>query len=142
MRRGCLALLLGLLLWGCSSGPGEDEIKQLVMARLQAEFGQSIATPAEFSVLDKSQQQEGLYRIEVRYTLRFVQDFDELQGERDADVVYDGNGKFHQDLTMMTLQSRYGEFHMGDTRQEETTVWLVKTEQGWRLAQPVAAKAG
>lgn len=131
-------LLLTLLLGACSSGPGEDEIKQLVLARLQADLGSSVVEPAEFTVVEKEETQEGLYRIKVHYNLRFLKDFDELSSASNDDLVYDSNGKFHQDLPMMVLESRYGAFKAGDLKTEETTLWLVKTEQGWHLAQPVA----
>lgn len=131
--------LLALLLGACSSGPSEDEVKRLVQAHLQAELGSSLVEPVELAIVEKEETQEGLYRVAVRYQLHFMKDFAELDTASNDDLVYDGNGKFHQDLPLMTLESRYGEFKAGERRSQESTLWVVHTEQGWRLAEPVAA---
>ncbi|PRM91196.1 hypothetical protein CJ672_10505, partial [Arcobacter cryaerophilus gv. occultus] len=43
---------------------------------------------------------------------------------------------FQQEMGLMELERKYGDFEAGQVLQQETDVWMMKTEQGWRLAEP------
>ena len=42
----------------------------------------------------------------------------------------------------MELERKYGEFEAGQALAQESQVWMMKTEQGWRLAEPDPAQQG
>jgi hypothetical protein len=55
---------------------------------------------------------------------------------QDEDLVYDKVGPYQQEMALMELERKYGDFEAGHVVAQQTQVWMVKTEQGWRLAEP------
>ncbi len=53
-----------------------------------------------------------------------------------TDLVYDRVGPFQQEMGLMELERKYGEFEAGQVLPQQAEVWMMKTEQGWRLAEP------
>ena len=79
---------------------------------------------------------EGVYLVTVSYRLHFKQGLDQLQVLHDEDLVYDRVGPFQQEMALMELERKYGEFEAGQALAQESQVWMMKTEQGWQLAEP------
>ena len=128
--------LLALWLSACSSGPGVDEIESQVRARLLADSDAKLFDMSDFQVLDQSEPQDGVYLIKVSYQLHFKQGLDQLQVLQDEDLVYDKVGPYQQEMALMELERKYGDFEAGQVVAQQTQVWMLKTEQGWRLAEP------
>ncbi|MGY4107975.1 hypothetical protein [Aeromonas encheleia] len=128
--------LLALWLSGCNAGPGEEAIQSQVTAKLQAETDPNLFDISDFTVLGKEERMEGVYLVKVSYQVRFKQGLDQLQILHDEDLVYDRVGPFQQEMALMELERKYGEFEAGQALPQETEVWMMKTEQGWRLAEP------
>jgi hypothetical protein len=128
--------LLALWLSGCNAGPGEEAIQSQVTAKLQAETDPNLFDISDFTVLGKEERMEGVYLVKVSYQVRFKQGLDQLQILHDEDLVYDRVGPFQQEMALMELERKYGEFEAGQALPQETEVWMMKTEQGWRLAVP------
>ena len=134
--------LLACWLYGCNSGPGEEAIQSQVTARLQADTDPALFEISDFAVLGKEERMEGVYLVKVSYRLHFKQGLDQLQVLHDEDLVYDRVGPFQQEMALMELERKYGEFEAGQTLAQESQVWMMKTEQGWRLAEPDPAQQG
>ena len=128
--------LLACWLYGCNSGPGEEAIQSQVTARLQAETDANLFEISDFAVLDKEERMEGVYLVTVSYRIHFKQGLDQLQVLHDEDLVYDRVGPFQQEMALMELERKYGEFEAGQALAQESQVWMMKTEQGWQLAEP------
>lgn len=128
--------LLACWLYGCNSGPGEEAIQSQVTARLQAETDANLFEISDFAVLDKEERMEGVYLVTVSYRIHFKQGLDQLQVLHDEDLVYDRVGPFQQKMALMELERKYGEFEAGQALAQESQVWMMKTEQGWQLAEP------
>jgi hypothetical protein len=128
--------LLALWLSGCNTGPGEEAIQSQVTAKLQAETDPNLFDISDFTVLGKEERMDGVYLVKVSYQVRFKQGLDQLQILHDEDLVYDRVGPFQQEMALMELERKYGEFEAGQSLPQETEVWMMKTEQGWRLAVP------
>ncbi|MBV7437977.1 hypothetical protein D3C80_785860 [compost metagenome] len=128
--------LLALWLSGCNAGPGEEAIQSQVTAKLQAETDPNLFDISDFTVLGKEERMDGVYLVKVSYQVRFKQGLDQLQILHDEDLVYDRVGPFQQEMALMELERKYGEFEAGQALPQETEVWMMKTEQGWRLAVP------
>lgn len=128
--------LLALWLSGCNTGPGEEAIQSQVTANLQAETDPNLFDISDFTVLGKEERMDGVYLVKVSYQVRFKQGLDQLQILHDEDLVYDRVGPFQQEMALMELERKYGEFEAGQALPQETEVWMMKTEQGWRLAVP------
>ena len=71
---------------------------------------------------------------------RLKEAVDQLQVLHDEDLVYDRVGPFQQEMGLMELERKYGDFEAGQALAQETPVWMMKTEQGWRLAEPDATQ--
>lgn len=128
--------LLALWLYGCYAGPGEEAIQHQVTAKLQSDTDDNLFEISDFAILGKEERMEGVYLIKVSYQLHFKLGLDQLQVLHDEDLVYDRVGPFQQEMRLMELERKYGEFEAGQVLQQETDVWMMKTEQGWRLAEP------
>lgn len=128
--------LLALWLYGCNAGPGEEAIQSQVTATLQADTDANLFDVSDFAVLGKEERMEGVYLVKVSYRLHFKQGLDQLQILHDEDLVYDRVGPFQQEMGLMELERKYGEFEAGQSLAQEREVWMMKTEQGWRLAEP------
>jgi len=105
--------LLALWLYGCSAGPGEEDIRQQVTAKLLAETDANLFDISDFTILGKEERMEGVYLVKVSYQL-----------------------PFQQEMGLMELERKYGEFEAGQVLPQEAEVWMMKGEQGWRLAEP------
>ncbi|KLV40620.1 hypothetical protein SH16_02768 [Aeromonas caviae] len=134
--------LLALWLYGCNAGPGEETIQSQVTARLQAGTDADLFDIRDFAVLGKEERMEGVYLVKVSYQLHFKQGLDQLQVLHDEDLVYDRVGPFQQEMGLMELERKYGDFEAGQALAQETQIWMMKTEQGWRLAEPDATQQG
>ncbi|ENC6435548.1 hypothetical protein [Aeromonas veronii] len=128
--------LLALWLYGCSAGPGEEDIRSQVTARLLAETDANLFEISDFTILGKEERMEGVYLVKVSYQLHFKQGLDQLQVLHDEDLIYDRVGPFQQEMGLMELERKYGEFEAGQVLPQEAEVWMMKGEQGWRLAEP------
>lgn len=128
--------LLTLWLFACSSGPGVDEIERQVRAQLLTGSDAKLFDMSDFQVLDQSETQDGVYLIKVSYQLHFKQGLDQLQVLQDEDLVYDRVGPYQQEMALMELERKYGNFEAGQVVAQQSQVWMLKTEQGWRLAEP------
>ncbi|UBO73454.1 hypothetical protein [Aeromonas rivuli] len=128
--------LLALWLFACSSGPGVDEIERQVRAQLLTGSDAKLFDMSDFQVLDQSETQDGVYLIKVSYQLHFKQGLDQLQVLQDEDLVYDRVGPYQQEMALMELERKYGNFEAGQVVAQQSQVWMLKTEQGWRLAEP------
>ncbi|ABO91470.1 hypothetical protein WH06_18540 [Aeromonas salmonicida subsp. salmonicida] len=128
--------LLALWLYGCYAGPGEEAIQHQVTAKLQSDTDDNLFEISDFAILGKEERMEGVYLIKVSYQLHFKLGLDQLQVLHDEDLVYDRVGPFQQEMGLMELERKYGDFEAGQVLQQETDVWMMKTEQGWRLAEP------
>ena len=128
--------LLACWLYGCNSGPGEEAIQSQVTARLQADTDPALFEISDFAVLGKEERMEGVYLVKVSYRLHFKQGLDQLQVLHDEDLVYDRVGPFQQEMGLMELERKYGEFEAGQVLPQQAEVWMMKTELGWRLAEP------
>lgn len=133
--------LLACWLYGCDAGPGEEAIQSQVTARLQADTDANLFEISDFAVLGKEERMEGVYLVKVGYQLHFKQSLDQLQILQDEDLIYDRVGPFQQEMGLMELERKYGEFEAGQALAQETEVWMMKTEQGWRLAEPGQTQA-
>ncbi|WP_421202534.1 hypothetical protein [Aeromonas enteropelogenes] len=128
--------LLALWLYGCSAGPGEEVIRQQVSDKLMAETDASLFEISDFAILDKEERMEGVYLVKVSYQLHFKLGLAQLQVLHDEDLVYDKVGPFQQEMGLMELERKYGDFEAGQVLPQQAEVWMMKTEQGWRLAEP------
>lgn len=128
--------LLALWLYGCYAGPGEEAIRTQVTAKLQADTDANLFEISDFAILDKEERMEGVYLVKVSYQLHFKQGLEQLQVLHDEDLVYDRVGPFQQEMGLMELERKYGEFEAGQALAQQVQVWMVRTEQGWRLAEP------
>lgn len=128
--------LLALWLYGCSAGPGEEVIRQQVSDKLMAETDASLFEISDFAILDKEERMEDVYLVKVSYQLHFKQGLAQLQVLHDEDLVYDKVGPFQQEMGLMELERKYGDFEAGQVLPQQAEVWMMKTEQGWRLAEP------
>ncbi|WP_421204601.1 hypothetical protein [Aeromonas enteropelogenes] len=128
--------LLALWLYGCSAGPGEEVIRQQVSDKLMAETDASLFEISDFAILDKEERMEDVYLVKVSYQLHFKQGLAQLQVLHDEDLVYDKVGPFQQEMGLMELERKYGDFEAGQVLPQQAEVWMIKTEQGWRLAEP------
>ncbi len=77
--------LLALWLYGCSAGPGEEDIRQQVTAKLLAETDANLFEISDFTILGKEERMEGVYLVKVSYQLHFKQGLDQLQVLHDED---------------------------------------------------------
>ncbi|ATU99172.1 hypothetical protein [Aeromonas salmonicida] len=128
--------LLALWLYGCYAGPGEEAIQHQVTVKLQSDTDDNLFEISDFAILGKEERMEGVYLIKVSYQLHFKLGLDQLQVLHDEDLVYDRVGPFQQEMALMELERKYGDFEAGQVLQQQTDVWMMKTEQGWRLAEP------
>jgi hypothetical protein len=128
--------LLALWLYGCYAGPDEEAIQTQVTAKLQAETDTNLFEVSDFAILDKEERMEGVYLVKVSYQLHFKQGLDQLQVLHDEDLVYDRAGPFQQEMGLMELERKYGEFEASQVLPQQADVWMMKTGQGWRLAEP------
>ncbi|MGL5030219.1 MAG: hypothetical protein ACRDBT_00580 [Aeromonas sp.] len=128
--------LLACWLYGCGGGPDKEDIEQQIMAKVQAQTATALFEISDFTILDEEERKEGVYVVKVSYQLRFKQGFEQLQALHSEDLVYDRVGPFQQQMGLMELEHKYGEFKAGQAIPQETDVWMMKTEQGWRLANP------
>jgi hypothetical protein len=133
--------LLALWLYGCNAGPDEETVQRQVVAKLQADTDPNLFDISDLTVIGKEERMEDVYLIKVGYQLHFKQGLEQLQILQDEDLIYDRVGPFQQEMGLMELERKYGEFEAGQTLAQETEVWMMKTEQGWRLAVP-ALQAG
>ncbi|MGY3944990.1 hypothetical protein [Aeromonas tecta] len=128
--------LLALWLYGCNAGPDEETVQRQVVAKLQAETDPNLFDISDFTVIGKEERMEGVYLIKVGYQLHFKQGLEQLQILHDEDLIYDRVGPFQQEMGLMELERKYGEFDEGQILPQEASIWMMKTEQGWRLAEP------
>ena len=128
--------LLALWLAACCAGPAADEIEGQIRARLHGSADAQLFDISDFQVLDKTQREEGVYLVSVRYRIHFKQGLAELRVLQDEDLIYDRAGPFQQEMGLMELERKYGEFEAGQALAQQAQVWMVRTEQGWRLAEP------
>ena len=122
--------LLALWLYGCSAGPGEEDIRSQVTARLLAETDANLFEISDFTILDKEERMEGVYLVKVSYQLHFKQGIDQLQVLHDEDLVYDRVGPFQQEMGLMELERKYGEFEAGQVRTEAVVGATAESENG------------
>lgn len=132
--------LLALWLYGCNAGPDEEAVQRQVTAKLQADTDPNLFDISDFIVLGKEERMEGVYLVKVGYQLHFKQGLEQLQILQDEDLIYDRVGPFQQEMNLMELDRKYGEFEAGQVLPQEASVWMMKTEQGWRLAEPNQAQ--
>lgn len=129
--------LFAVLLYGCDSGPDEQTISQQVSAQLLAAVDENTFEIKEFEVIDSSQYSDQVYRVKVAYQLVFKQSYEQLEALAKDDLTYNKSGPFQQQLSLMELERRYGQFEPGQQVAQEADVWMMNTEQGWQLAEPV-----
>jgi hypothetical protein len=114
---------------------GEEAIRTQVTAKLQADTDANLFEISDFAILDKEERMEGLSgQGELPAPLQAG--MEQLQVLHDEDLVYDRVGPFQQEMGLMELERKYGEFEAGQVLPQQAEVWMMKTEQGWRLAEP------
>ncbi|PJG59668.1 hypothetical protein [Aeromonas cavernicola] len=131
-----LALLLISSLYGCGTGPSEKDIQQHATAQLLAQTEPGLFDVSDITVLATEQPIEGAYLIKIGYQLHFNLGLTQLQALQHEDLTYDQQGPFQQALDLMDLDHKYGEFTAGQVLAQQSSIWLMKSDQGWQLAEP------
>lgn len=129
-----LATLL-LLLTACSSVPSDAEIKIQVAKAALEQGGEKIFALENFRKVNGLSVDKSTYIAEVEYDLVFRKGLDELTAELaqqsgDSPLAALGAG-----MEVLGQLMQYGQFKAGDRLPRHEKYKLIKTEQGWRLAE-------
>jgi len=127
--RAGLALLLLLLLAGCSNKPDEQALRQQVTARLSQQYGDAIFEVVNFKKTNGFPRDDNTYIAEVEYDLRFKVG---LEDASKALQPQSGN-IFAAGMQAAALGLTYGDFKAGDVRHRKERVRFVRADKGWLI---------
>jgi hypothetical protein len=127
-------VLLSLTLVACSGKPSDRQIEQLVSEFILSDGGAETYELSNFEKTNGLAENEQIYISDIRYQLTFKKSFGELS---DQVINEPDNSPFETvsaGFKLMTMRMQFGDFKAGDSIIKEDRVQLIKTEQGWRLA--------
>ncbi|EKE71077.1 hypothetical protein [Gallaecimonas xiamenensis] len=132
------ALLLGLalLLSACSRAPDTGDLHQILSRQFQRQLGPDAVMIRNLEKQDGKAESDQGYLVDVRFDLVFLKSFDDLARQTE-DKARNGQwlGVLGQGLSLWQLHMQYGSFQSGDVVQVQQRLELVKTDNGWDLAE-------
>ena len=115
--RAAAMLLFAAILAGCSSGPSDSVVEDILTS--QSDSFVSISDVERINGYEEGNK----YVVDVRYIMTFKQGFQEL--------VNQSSGFDRMGLQMMGMMA--GEWEKGDSIEKEESLTFVDSENGWKL---------
>lgn len=134
MKRILVVAVAALLLWGCTSKPGDEEIESLVREAVLSEGLGDLFSLENFVRTNGFRESDNVYVVDVEYELVFQKSFVEVVREIRADPTGPQYGMFGSKLILAAIQSNFGQFEAGDKLHKKEKITLHQTEKGWRVA--------
>ena len=129
MRRLLVALVIALLLAGCSNRPDEESLRQQVTEQLLQRYSTTIFDVLNVHKTNGIPRDDNTYIAEVEYDLRFKVSLDQAA----AALQQQSGSIFAAGMEAARLGVTYGDFKAGDTLHRKERVRFVRAEKGWLI---------
>ena len=135
MKKLLTILLLIGIVQGCSNAPSDDDVQSIVSQNILNDGFGDLFKIDGFVKTNGFQQSDNIYIADVEYDLVFQKSFIEVIREIRENPTGPQYGLFGSKLLLTTIQARLGQFNAGDKIHKKDKITLIKTEQGWMIAQ-------
>nr|WP_320050436.1 hypothetical protein [uncultured Desulfuromonas sp.] len=123
-----------LILSGCSSLPTDAEIQIQVAKHVLSDNNAKIFSLENFHKVNGLSVDKQTYIAEVEYDLVFRKGLEELSEELNRTSSDNPLAAFGSGMELLAQLMKYGQFKAGDRIPHHEKYKLIKTEQGWRMA--------
>jgi len=127
-------LFVILLLSGCQSVPSDAEIQIQVAKKVLSNNNEKIFSLDNFHKVNGLSVDKQTYIAEVEYGLVFRKGLEELSEELNRTSNDNPLAAFGSGTELLAQLMKYGQFKAGDRIPHHEKFKLIKTEQGWRMA--------
>ncbi|MBN2643916.1 MAG: hypothetical protein JXR59_00395 [Desulfuromonadaceae bacterium] len=129
-----LILLFITLLWGCDRAPNDEQLRRQIGARVLQNEQAELFSLENFHKMNGFKRDDGSYIAQVSYDLVFRKSAEEWAEELEQNASSAPLAALGHSVAFMGQVMQYGNFKAGQRITREEKYRLVKTEQGWRLA--------
>lgn len=129
-----LAVLTAVLLSACTSPPSDEHIKIQVARHILPQAGEEIFSLENFRKIDGLLTHDDNYIVEVSYDLVFRKSLDEISVQLSDEAKHAPFVAMDKGLELFSKVMKFGNFKAGERIHRTEIYRMVKTEQGWRLA--------
>nr|WP_320116590.1 hypothetical protein [uncultured Desulfuromonas sp.] len=127
-------VFLILLLSGCQSIPTDAEIQIQVAKKVLSHNNEKIFSLENFHKVNGLSVDQQTYIAEVEYDLVFRKGLEELSAELNRTTSDNPLAALGSGMELLAQLMKYGQFKAGDRIPHHEKFKLIKTEQGWRMA--------
>ena len=131
-------LLFVVLLTACTSVPTDAEIQIQVAKTVLQQNNDKIFSFENFHKVNGLSVDTTTYIAEVQYDLVFRKGLEELTEELNSTSSSDPIAALGSGMELLGQLMKYGQFKAGDRLPRHEKFKLIKTEQGWRMADDFA----
>lgn len=135
MKRFILLALFTVFLGACSGLPEDKAIETMVRDNLLTDGLGDLFEMKNFKKTNGFRESENVYVVDVEYDLEFQKSFVEVVREIRANPTGPQYGMFGSKLVLAAIQSNFGQFDVGDSIHKTEKIRLLRTENGWRMAE-------
>jgi len=135
MKKLLAIILLAGLMTGCSSFPDDQEVQSIVSESILSDGFDDLFKVEAFKKTNGYQQSDKVYIVDVEYDLVFQKSFIDVVREIRDNPTGPQYGLLGSKFILMTIQSNFGQFEVGDKIHKTSKVTLIKTEQGWQVSE-------
>jgi len=135
MKKFLAVILLAGLMAGCSNFPNDQEIQFIITESILSDGFDDLFKVEAFQKTNGFQQSDKVYIVDVEYDLVFQKSFIDVVREISDNPTGPQYGLLGSKFILMTIQSNFGQFEVGDKIHKASKVTLIKTEQGWQVSE-------
>lgn len=128
-------LLTAVVTAGCSGKPSDGAIADLIAESYGTVNDEPWVEVEDFERTNGMKRDDGTYVADVKFEIQFLKDFKEVGAELAKSSEGNPLAKAMLWAQIGALKMRFGEFKAGDRVSQVDRIALVKTEQGWQLAE-------
>ena len=129
-----ILLFLTSCLSGCQTIPTDAEIQIQVAKHVLSDNNAKIFSLENFRKVNGLSVDKQTYIVEVKYDLVFRKGLEELSEELNRTSNNNPLAAFGSGMELLAQLMKYGQFKAGDRIPHHEKYKLIKTEQGWRMA--------
>ncbi|EKF74220.1 hypothetical protein A11A3_09480 [Alcanivorax hongdengensis A-11-3] len=127
----CALIVFALLATACSRTPDAADAQKALQAELKHAHLQQLLEVKDVKKDNGYQAGDGLYTLEVSYTLKAKQGLGEYTDQVKGDESLSGLDRFAMVMTLGALRMEHGDFEKGDTFNRQRSITFHDTEKGW-----------
>jgi hypothetical protein len=124
-------LLAVALLSACSRAPGAGDAQKALEAEMRNAHLDGLLAITNVEKLNGYEDGEGVYTIEVSYSLEAEEDLSTYTSQVKGNEVLSGLDRFAMIMALSALRVEHGNFKKGDTFQRQRVIQFRDTEKGW-----------